>query len=173
VTSLTAQAIQNAGGTVSTAAQAVQQAASVAGTTTINPVTGLTTVTPTGQSPAVTAASNDNATLAASIAQSFAQQTAELKIPSDRVALFTSAQGAQMIQQAFTGLESRTSSDGSTTFTVRPVVDTLTETNRKLDTMINLLGIQPIRAPGQVNPPVDRPRFEISARSLRNARSAQ
>lgn len=104
ITALTSKAIANAGGTVTqTAAEvaAAAQAAVPATTTagTLAAATG-TSVTTTASGLTVTAA-NDNASLAAAIVTAMQAQTAALKIPDDRAALFTAAQVTDALRQAF------------------------------------------------------------------------
>ena len=124
-----------------------------------------------------TAAVNDNGALAGDIVQALAQQTAELKIPPDRVALFNSAQMAESVRQAFTGFEGRTSSSGGPSgISVRPVVDQLASDNRvthaQMERMLALQeeGIRAIRSGGNqtVQSHADGG-FAIGGRSLRNA----
>lgn len=97
ITGLTSQAIANAGGTVATTAAQVTAAAQAATspTTTTSAISAATT---SGIGSYTGIAANDNATLAASIAQALAAQTAALQIAPDRVAQFTAAQLADAIR---------------------------------------------------------------------------
>lgn len=125
VTELTVKAIQNAGGTVTAINATVQQAAAAA--------TGLggTTANGTGTTAAANA-TNDNGAIAGSIVQAIAEQTKALQIPADRAAYFTADAMSEAVRKAFAGGSLNTDASGNTTFTVKPVVDTLMEQNKIL-----------------------------------------
>jgi murein DD-endopeptidase MepM/ murein hydrolase activator NlpD len=123
VTDLTVKAIQNAGGTVTAISTSVQQAAASA--TGLGGAASSTTPTATGT------AVNDNGAsagaVAGSIVQAIALQTQALQIPTDRAAWFTKDVMSEAVSNALASGTFRTDASGITTFSVTPVVDSLSE----------------------------------------------
>jgi len=134
ITNLTAKAIANTGTpvtpiTAALAQQAVPQAGAYA-----------TPAAVAAQAVGTPAAVNDNAALAASLAQSLAQQTDALKIPDDRVAKMTAIQLSQAVANSYTAISAKTGPDGKTTFSVSPMVDATKEQTKAMVGEIRALG---------------------------------
>jgi len=126
ITNLTAKAIANTGTPVTPITAALAQQATTPSGAYATPASVA------AQAVGTPAAVNDNAALAASLAQSLAQQTDALKIPDDRVAKMTAADYAHAVQLAFTGMQAHSDANGTTTFSQIEVVKSIDQQTKAL-----------------------------------------